>query len=392
MKWTVLKFFCYGLLVIAGYGNGVVIGAADTGSMTYAQALERMPKRELPKFWIGDIHGLSKRFDALKHGKATIIARSPSGRPIHLISYGEYENVVGTANFNSAMAARVPSAYMNKESRFKPVILFVGPVHGHEIEGLTGLINFIEVMETGMDLRGRDQSHLQKLGKQCRLLIIPAGNPDGISRFEPKSLAGMGQDDLRFWGQGTWADGTLCRWPHSLRIHPMVGKVVGFRGCYYNDHGINLSHDEFFFPMSAEVPAILTVARSEGPDYILSLHSSEIAPSILRPNYVPPDVINSIFLLSKDYYELLDQHELPHGNLFKINDADSKKVSSFNLTSALYHVSGARSFTFECPHGLNSDHACNVSFAQILDIQLLLYEQVMSYALNEKAGMKCSNR
>ena len=36
--------------------------------------------------------------------------------------------------------------------RKKPVVFFVGPVHGHEVEALTGLVNLIHIMETGRDL------------------------------------------------------------------------------------------------------------------------------------------------------------------------------------------------------------------------------------------------
>ena len=64
----------------------------------------------------------------------------------------------------------------------------------------------------------------------------------------------MTGDDLRFWGQGTWKDGTLCDWPACKRQHPMAGENIGFLGCYFNDAGINPMHDEFFAPMSPEAP------------------------------------------------------------------------------------------------------------------------------------------
>jgi hypothetical protein len=54
----------------------------------------------------------------------------------------------------------------------------------------------------------------------------------------------------------------------------------------------------------------------------------------------------------------------------------------------MYHVSGASSFTFECPHGLSSDRACKVGFEEILDIQLALYEAMMRHELAKKAGQE----
>jgi hypothetical protein len=203
------------LVVLIGQPfSGPARAADDTEHMTYAQAKSRILQRQLPDFWVGDIKGLTDRFERLARGTVRTIAISPGGRPLHLVTYGEKEPAEQKANFNSAIGGRLPSAYMDKSARKKPVVFFVGPVHGDEVEALTGLVNLIEIMETGRDLRGRDQSRLQELGSQCRLLIVPAGNPDGTARFEPRSLQGMEGNDLRFWGQGTWSDNTLCGWPH----------------------------------------------------------------------------------------------------------------------------------------------------------------------------------
>jgi len=220
------------------------------------------------------------------------------------------------------------------------------------VEALTGLVNLIEIMETGKDLRGRDQSRLQHLGLQCRLLILPAGNPDGIARFEPRSLQGMERSDLRFWGQGTWSDDTLCGWPQVKRQHPLVGENVGFLGCYFNDAGINPMHDEFFAPMGPEAPAILKLALNEGPDLAVSLHSHEPVPALLRPAYVPMSVQQDVRSLAERYYALLEERNLPHSSPPQVRAEDSESPSALNLTSALYHVSGTTPFTFECPHGI----------------------------------------
>jgi len=298
---------------------------------------------------------------------------------------------------------------MDKEARYKPVILFVGPVHGHEVEGLTGLANLISIMDTGYDLRERQQTELRKLGRRCRLLIIPAGNPDGTARLEPRALQGMGLDDVRFWGQGTWSDDTFCGWPESKRQHPMIGENVRFLGCYFNDAGINPMHDEFFEPMGPEAPAILNIAREEGVDLAVSLHSHSSGPALLRPAYVTMEKQEDIRLLAGEYYTILKERglaprkagTLPYSKVFDAkseggrpsNAGFSSKPavggpSPFNLTSAMYHVSGASSFTFECPHGLSSARACKVGFEEILDIQLALYEAMMRHELAKKAGQE----
>jgi hypothetical protein len=355
--------------------------------MTYQEAKARIIKQELPAFWVGDCNGLGERWEKLSRGKATIIAQSPGGRPLHLVTYGEAEPLPRLANFNSAIGAQEPGAFADRAARKKPVVFFIGPVHGHEVEALTGLASLIEVMETGKDLRGRDQPELRRLGDRCRLLILPCGNPDGVARFEPRAARGMTYDEFQFWGQGAWADGTIAVWPRSKRLHPMKGPAVGFVGCYFNDAGINPMHDEFFAPMSQEAPAILRVARDEAVDLAVSLHSHQNPPAVLRPAYLPLEVQEEVRRLAERCYALYDQRKLPYQQkLFTPQGEGGKNPASFNLISALYHTSGATSFTFECPHGIRDEKACQVTFEEILDIQLSLYEAMLQNALEGKGA------
>ncbi len=355
--------------------------AISAQKLTYEEAKERIPDQGLPDFWIGTINGLDTRWEHLERGKATMIATSPGGHPLHLIAFGEREEVKHKANFNSAVGGKELSAYMDKAARKKPVVYFVGPVHGHEVEGLTGLVNLIHIMETGKDLRGKDQTSLRQLGERCRLLIVPAGNPDGIARFEPLACRGMTLHEFQFWGQGTWSDDTVAVWPVSKRQHPRVGPEIGWLGCYFNDDGINPMHDEFFAPMGPEAPAILKVAMEEGPDVAVSLHSHGSAPAVLRPAYLPMELQEQVRTLATQHNSLLAERGLPHGGLFEAKPEGGKVPSPFNLTSALYHISGATAFTHECPHGIREEKMCQVTFDEILDVQLTLYEVMMRHAL-----------
>ena len=352
--------------------------------MTYEEARSRLTPRKLPDFWIGDVKDLPVRWEKLSRGEVEVIATSPGGRPLHLITYGSREEVKHRANFNSAVGGRDPSAYMNKDARKKPVVYFVGPVHGHEVEALTGLTNLVEVMESGHDLRGRPQAELRGLGRRCRLLIVPAGNPDGIARFEPRTAHGMKLDVFQFWGMGTWSDDTIAYWPTSKLQHPRVGPEIGFMGCYFNDAGINPMHDEFFAPMGPEAPAILRVAIEEGPDLAVSLHSHGSAPAVLRPAYVPLETQEEVIALAQRCYALLKERELPHGRTFTAAPESGDPPAPFNLVGALYHVSGATPFTFECPHGIAGEKYCQVTLGAILDVQLVLYEAMLRHALDRK--------
>ena len=164
----------------------------------------------------------------------------------------------------------------------------------------------------------------------------------------------------------------------------MMGDAVGFMGCYFNDAGINPMHDEFCRPMGPEDPAILEEALDEGPDLAVSLHSHGARPALLRPAFVPLEVQASVLALAEDYYRLLKENGLPYGGGFRVQAEGGERLASFNLTSALYHVSGALPFTFECPHGLSDEGQCQVTLEEILDIQLLLYEAMMEFALSGK--------
>ena len=141
-------------------------------------------------------------------------------------------------------------------------------------------------------------------------------------------------------------------------------------------------HDEFFVPMGPEAPAILRVALKEGPDVAVSLHSHGSAPAVLRPAYVPMEVQEQARRLAIQHNALLAERGLPHGGVFEAKPEDGKVPQPFNLTSALYHISGALAFTHECPHGIVGEKMCDVSFDEILDIQLTLYEAMMRKALD----------
>jgi hypothetical protein len=349
--------------------------------VTLTDANARIPARELPAFWVGDNADTTPRWSTLERAQVSVLTTSPGGRPVHLVAYGEHEPVRGKANFNSAIGGRAAEAYLDRAARRRPVVFFLGPVHGQETEGLTGLANLIAVLETGHDLRGQPQIELQDLGRRCRLLIVPDGNPDGLARFTPRTLQGMAADDIRFWGQGTWADGSLCSWPECKRQHPMAGPNVGFLGCYFDDAGVNPMHDEFFNPLGPEAPAILRLAQAEGPDFAVSLHSHAGNPTLLRPSFVPLETQEQVRELALAYYALCAERGLPHGQPYGVQPEKGPMPAPFNLVSALYHVCGTAAFTFECPHGIRGDTACMVSLEQILDIQLALYTALLRFAL-----------
>jgi hypothetical protein len=270
------------------------------------------------------------------------------------------------------------------------VVFFLGPVHGQEVEGLVGLINLIHIAETGKDHRGREWSQLKNKMERCRIIVVPCGNPDGRLRCPYDSFLGLPTPIMTKYGQGTRKDGSSWGWPGAKSVHPMKGDV-GILGAYFNDDGINMMHDDFFAPMAEETSAIMDLARSEAPDMTVSLHSHENRPRILQASYEPWFMKKRIDSLIRQLNQAYLDKGLPGvpsdwlGGP-DVEDETAPPRASFNLISALHQVSGTMAFTFECSHGCTSERFPEpfVSYEDILDIQLILYDEILSFALENR--------
>jgi len=332
-------------------------------------------------FWKSRVKDVQRSVEGVKKGKVETIARSPGGRDVYLVSYGKRDDFTSQANYNSACGAGNPAYYAHKTDRTKPVIFLVGPVHGQEVEGIVGLVNLIHIAETGVDLRGRQWSELASNLSKCRVLIIPCGNPDGRARCPFDSFVGVSVMTMAHYGQGWTKYGTDYGWPGAKRRHPMKDDV-GFLGAYFNDNGINLMHDEFFNPMAEETKAILRVAQEEAPDYIAVLHSHGSVPMVLHTAYVPRYIKEKIQRFANQLAERYRSSGLPNQKPpDPAEDGVNSPPPAFNLTSALHHVCGGMSFTFECSHGLKESDYPQLNHDQILDVQLILYDELLKFAL-----------
>ncbi len=304
---------------------------------------------------------------------------------MYAVRYGERDDHHSQANYNSAVAARSPAFFARKDETTKPVILFLGPVHGQEVEGIVGLVNLIHVAETGADHRGREWPELKRRLDRFRVLIVPSANPDGRARCPYDSFVGVPTRTMTKYGQGTRRDGTFYGWPGAKAVHPMKGDV-GILGSYFNDDGVNPMHDDFFLPMAKETEAILRLARDEAPDMAVSLHSHESPPVVLQSSYVPIFMKKRIEDLSGQLRRRYAREGLPYGSVLapRVEDEEPGPTSSFNLTSALHHVSGAMAFTFECSHGSTGKRGTAVTHEQVLDVQLVLYDEMLRYVLENR--------
>lgn len=345
---------------------------------------------DIPGFYASTLDQIDREVDRVEKGSVEIIARSPGDFPVYAIYYGAKENFYTQANYNSAVAARDPGYYSKKDSSSHPVIYFLGPVHGQEVEGIVGLLNLIRVAESGMDMRGKPWPSLKKKMEQCRIIIVPCGNPDGRLRCPYDSFVGLPVEIMTKYGQGTRTDGSSWGWPQAKSLHPMKGNV-GILGAYFNDDGINMMHDDWFAPMAEESKALLEIARSEAPDITVSLHSHHHKPRVLPAHYLPWYMkmrIDSLTRMVNQRYaevglpSIPDEWFSPPG----VEDKSYPPGSSFNLISALHHVSGTMAFTFECSHGTVTEHEAEpmVNYGDILDIQLNLYDVMLDYILENR--------
>lgn len=379
-------FICLLLIINCHFGNlfsQVPIDAGDPPNPT-----------DIPDFYKSRLSDIDDEIENLKTGMAKAVAVSPGGRPVYAVYYGEKDDFHSQANYNSAVAARNPAYFARKEAGTKPVIFFIGPVHGQEVENIVGMVNLIHVAETGKDYRGKDWSSLKGKLEKCRVIIIPCGNPDGRKRCPYDSFVGLPTAIMTKYGQGTRKDGSLYGWPGAKAVHPMKGDV-GILGAYFNDDGINPMHDDWFRPMADETKAILDMARSEVPDLTVSLHSHENKPRILPAHYVPwfmKERVQDLTRRLNDRYERAGLPHIPEEWIGEpgIEDEQFPPRTSFNLIGALHHVSGTMAFTFECSHGTVSEDSPEafVSHGDILDIQLHLYEEMLDYALENRLYWK----
>lgn len=364
-----------------------VCGLAQDGSAPAAT-------KELPQFWKTRLEHIEEAVRTLKKGTTSVLTKSPGKKNVYLVTYGAADDRKGTANYNSAVGGRDPFSYVRKDGTQKPVVFLLGPVHGQEVEGIAGLLNLIQVAETGRDLRGREWSELAANLAKCRVLIIPCGSPDARARCPYDSWVGIDYAVHERIGMGTRPDGSNQTWPAVKRIHPMRGPQVGALGAYWNDDQVNLMHDEWFDPMSPETRAYFRLARDEAPDYIVSLHSHAAKPVIMQAAYVPWIVKETLKKLGDRLQKRYANAGLPHLASGAEPTVDGKTFPPphFNLVSALHHACGAVAFVHETPSGLRTLPYPQVDHDQLLDIQLLLYDELFRYAVDHPVNWRPGTR
>lgn len=339
----------------------------------------------VPDFYKSKLSDIEAEIKNVKNGEVKTVATSPGGLPVYAVYYGEKDDFNTVANYSSAVGAGNPAFFAQKDSTTKPVFYFVGPYHGQEVEGIVGLVNLIHIAETGKDHRGRKWPELKNFIEQSRVIIIPCGNPDGRKRNPYDSFVSVPQDTMTKYAQGTKKDGSFWRWRPSKSNHPM-NRNVDILGAYFNNDGINIGHDNFFFPMAQETKAILKIAGEEVPDITALLHSCSCEPFIAQNKHAPLFIRKSISELSHHVNQQYIQRGLPHQRAgweiaVDTDENDPPPKYSFGLTDALHFISGTMSFLFESPQGTIEKPATH---DEILDVQLVLYQEMFKFTFENR--------
>lgn len=339
-----------------------------------------------PFFWKTRLNEIQDVLKNVVYGSVRVLTQSAGARDILMVEYGEKEELNRRANYSSACGAKDPEYFAKKDKDTKPVILIVGATHGGELEGIVGILNLINIIETGVDFTGKGWSYIHENRNKFRILLIPCLNVDGRARLPLDSLHGVEYNTARHYILGSWKDGSLCSWPDCKAVHP-IKDHVDFLGSYFNDDGINFMHDNFFNPMAREVQELLNMVEAEVPDYTILLHGGGNSVFHFSPTaYIPLYLKKRIWSLGKAVKDRYRSEKLEF--MFSTeNDIDGKEYPppSFNLTSAIHHVCGGVSILYESNMGYD-DEGKRYTYNEILDAHLLLFEEVL------KAASESDNR
>jgi hypothetical protein len=332
-----------------------------------------------PECYRTSLSGVEKTLSELKRGTVKEIGRSPGGRPIWSVAYGEFEPIERTANLSAALAAKRPEAFFGKEPRKKQVMLITSAIHGGEMESIAAVLSLMSLMETGRDLKGQAWPELVDMAEKLRAVIVPCLNPDGRARIPSDDPTTWSNEEEEKYRHGLHADGSFITWPACKVPHPRDPKQDGFLGSYFNDAGVNPLHGVFLSPQVApETHAALALALAETPDLVLDLHSCGVGPFFIVGDAALPRSYNSRQhyldgFLRKSLRDRLGIHRTWTTVGFE---------GAMTFPSACCHMCGALPMIFEGPNG--AQEGFRYSHAQIVDMYLTMFEALMTTGVVER--------
>ncbi len=300
-----------------------------------------------PDFWRvrpDEIIALCERAD--KCSRKEVICHTPLGYPVWALFYGDFSEDVPQTNWSAGSGSTTYRNYYGHRKDGKQTFLFVAGIHGAEPETVCGAMNFIQLLETGKDFRGRANAELLDLASKYRIIVVPCVNMDGRA-ISPDHLRGIDWVNFRRASQGYWKDGSLIGWRGSKAFFPLPLDKVGYPGGYPNSEGYNIMHDACPGDLrTQEAKALLRLAARWRVDAVLNGHSYELAPSVIRPSTIDrPDKVTRAMEVRYRCNSALHAAGL-YPRVPQANEAINNP--SINLNNLLALASGALALTLEC--------------------------------------------
>ena len=354
---------------------------------------------EIPSWWKGSVQDVYDTVKLVKKGEVEVLCHTPGNRPVYMIRYGNKNNLKRTANLSSAQGAGNLKCYADKTGAdYVPTVCIVGACHGGEFEGTVALNNLIKNIETGTDYVGNENPELMKALEGVNLLILPLVNMDGRARIPLKTFVGQSFEKFRYYSQGTWKDGSLCMHPKCKEIHPLKG-ACDFLGGYFNDDGVNIVHDNFFFPMAEETKALLRVADEYAPDITLHLHGGgNFKNNFYQFDYMPKIVKDKIAELSHLVADGQEKAGIRHQYFDRpvVGEEDKAVPPSFNIQGAWTAICGEPCIIYESNQGLLFEEGrwnweVSYFFDDIYLSHKVLFEETCKYVKYKQEQLATNN-
>jgi len=317
----------------------------------------------------------------LRTGQVREIGRSPGGRALLAVSYGEFEPIERRANFSAALSAGAPEAFYGP-GRKKPALVISAAVHGAEMESIAAVMHLISLLETGRDRDGREWPALLGALEQMRLVAVPVANPDARARIPSDDALAWADDEMEQYRHGLGPDGEPIGWmPGCFAPHPKDPAAQVFLGGYFNDAGVNPSHGALLErDISPEAHALADLALEETADCFLDLHSCGAGPFfILGSSFIPADLAARQSHFDGAWRARMRERGLPAPDW---STRSQRQV--MGLGDYVYHKAGSLPLLFEGGDGHR--YSGGDVHRQIAETYLLLFETVCEIAVAE--GLK----
>ena len=158
---------------------------------------------------------------------------------------------------------------------------------------------------------------------------------------------------------------------------------VGCLGCYFDDEGVNLAHDNWTDPMSRTTTAIMKVVSAEGPDMLLNLHGFHAPPAILPTTYVPMPLKEETAAFSRRYIQGLDAQGIASYQVPPVipDGLPGQCPPALGQTAMFYHAGAAMPMTHESPQGF-IDAKVPFDYETLLAINHVLLEAAADWLCN----------